>query len=101
MSRGMIRLEGDDSLEFANRVIGMAKSFVREADLEIERRDRGIDSLGFLQRLERLLGVAQVQLSDADDIKRGGGRAVQSKGFLGFLHGVVVLARKQESVGQI
>src|SRR5436190_9322025 len=101
MDGRMVRLELKHGFKALNGVLELLEFFVREAELEIEGSDSGIDFLRLLKRLGGLFGLIQVKMRKTHQVKGSPVIVVELEGFLGFGYYFLIFVGEQIGVGEI
>src|SRR5664279_217777 len=101
MSGRMIRLKLEERLKLLNRVRWMAGAFLGKPKLKAEGVHTGINLLGLLEGLDRLLRLVLAQVSATHNVVGCRIVWVQINRPLAFFGRALASAGKQQGVGQV
>ena len=97
----MLGLKLQHGFEGGNGILDMPGLFLRESKLKVQGREGGIDFLGLLESLNRLVWLVCVQIRQAHEVIRSPTVLVQTERLLALFDCSLIVAGQQESIGEV
>src|SRR5690348_9848684 len=97
----MLRLELQHCFERVDRLVNLPQPFLSQAELEVQRADRGIDFLRLLKSLDRLLCLIQMQMPETHQIISSRAIPVETESLLALFDRFRVVPSQQISVRKV